>query len=953
MPTILLVIVVALGGLALHDALRRPTMRRLAVRNILRRRGEAALVLVGCILGAAIVTSSFLVGDSLRASIRDAARTQLGPVDELVRMPADRLPAAADALREPVAGAVETLPAMRADGVLMTADAPRRAEPRAQVLELDFDAARRLGADPEATGLAGAGPTPVPGDAVLAEDAAEALGVDAGGRIVVVAGGGRATLRVRAVLPEVGVAGFATGIEETSNVFVAPGTLARLSAGGRATQLPEGLVLVSNGAGVFAGVDRTDAVSAALRERLAPLGAVSVTPVKRDVLETADDAGAAFTSIFAAIGAVAVIAGVLLLINVFVMLAEERKPVLGTLRALGLRRNQMVRAFGIEGGVYAIVGAALGALVGVGVGRIVVEVAAGIFSAADEGFTLRFAVPASSVLTGFAVGASISLATVWLTSLRIARLNVIRAIRDQPSPPWRGSRRRLRALGAVGLAAGGALAAMGVAGEAWFPALVGVPLAALSAVPLLAGVVRARAAATLASLVSLAWALTCFMVLPTTFENAGVSGFVAQGVVATASAIALLTLHSEHWTALSAGLSHRRGGLAARLGLAYPLARPFRTAMQMGMFGLVVFGLVFLAVISNLFSQQDERFVRDIGAGYEMVVDSSPGNPASAALLARQPGVVGVAPLVRALPDFSAARHPEPDQWYLTGFDESLLARGAPALGKRDARYADDRAAFAAVLRSPDLAIVPEWFLQEAGGNAEGVVGLGETVTVHDPVTGAAKDLRAVGVVEGDWAFAGVMVGAPFARDFLGAQATPTRAFVAVAPDADPDAVASALTGRLVDHGVDAESLREVVDRGLGVSRSFMALAQGFVALGLVIGVGGLAVVMVRAVRERRREVGTLRAVGVPHGTVRAAFVLESLFVAARGIVVGGGLSLLSVWLLVTRSDAMGSDMPFSAPWGTLAVMLLATLAAAVAATLVPAGRASHIRPAVALRIAD
>ena len=177
---------------------------------------------------------------------------------------------------------------------------------------------------------------------------------------------------------------------------------------------------------------------------------------------------------------------------------------------------------------------------------------------------------------------------------------------------------------------------------------------------------------------------------------------------------------------------------------------------------------------------------------------------------------------------------------------------------------------------------------------------------------------------------------------------------IAPTPNTDPDELAAVLTADLTDHGADAESLRAVVDRSLGASRAFMALAQGFVALGLVIGVGGLGVVMVRAVRERRRQIGMLRAMGLPSRTVRRAFVAESAFVAARGLLIGGGLALLSCWLLATRSSAIGeSSIPFSAPWGTIGAMLAVALTASLAATAVPAARAARIRPAVALRVTE
>ena len=208
--------------------------------------------------------------------------------------------------------------------------------------------------------------------------------------------------------------------------------------------------------------------------------------------------------------------------------------------------------------------------------------------------------------------------------------------------------------------------------------------------------------------------------------------------------------------------------------------------------------------------------------------------------------------------------------------------------------------------------------------------------------------------MDADWALGGAMVSTRAARTLLGAGAPVSRHFIALEPGADPDAVAAALTRRLIDHGADAESLRAVVDRQLSASRSFIALSQGFVALGLVIGIGGLGVVMVRAVRERRRQIGMLRAMGLPSRTVRRAFVLEAAFVAARGLIIGGGLAVLSCWLLASRSDALGErGIPFSAPWATLALMFAVALAAALAATAVPAGRAARIKPAVALRISE
>src|SRR5258706_6662898 len=87
--------VVVILGVTIFDLYRRPTFRRLAFRNALRRPNEALLVVLGSLFGTAIVTSAFAVGDTLHASIRDEARTRPGPIDEIVLVhPSSALPAA-------------------------------------------------------------------------------------------------------------------------------------------------------------------------------------------------------------------------------------------------------------------------------------------------------------------------------------------------------------------------------------------------------------------------------------------------------------------------------------------------------------------------------------------------------------------------------------------------------------------------------------------------------------------------------------------------------------------------------------------------------------------------------------------------------------------------------------------------------------------------------------------
>ncbi len=947
--------VLVLLAVVVHGFLARPTFRRLAVRNATRRPGEAALVVFGSMLGTAIITSSFIVGDTLDRSIRDVARTSQGPIDQLVRVSdLGRLDAVVAVLAEPPLPETDgLLAAVRAEVTVATPAPDRRAEPSSALVEVDFDEARAFGGDPRATGLDRAGPTPGPGEAVIGDDLARTLRVGPGDRIDAFLYGTTVPLTVRTTVPKVGLAGRGgSGTTDGTAVFVAPGTIvAAFRSSTVATAAPpSGEVYVSNRGGVFSGVDRTAVVTAAIRDRLGAAGIEvdEVATVKQDTLEDAAAAGRQFTQLFSGIGGFSVIAGILLLVNLFVMLAEERKVQLGVLRAVGLKRNHLVRTFAMEGAVYAVLAGLLGGVAGIGVGWIIARVSARIFEAGGASFTIRFAFQADSLVVGVLIGLAISLVTIFLTSLRVSRLNVIRAIRDLPEPVSARRRARSAVLGLAGVVMGSMVFVTGVATGSQVPALAGPAIVAFSSIPLWRRVLPGRWAVTVPCTAALVWGIAVFSALPGVMRNSAIPVFVVQGVVLVGAAVTLLAANGDQLGRLGHGRN-----LAARLGLAYPLSRPVRTGLLLGMYAIVIFTLTFLAVFSELFARQGPRFTEEIRAGYDVLVTSSPTNPVTVEQLEAEPGIAAAAPLRRGFPRFTASFEPEPTFWALSGFDDRLLVRGVPVLRSRLDRFPTDEAAWRAVLTDPTLAMVPSFFLQQ-GGPPTGEVAPGETIGVIDPASGRTSELTVAGVIESDWLFNGVMVGDPFARGFLGPLAVVNRHYVAPLAGQDPGALADALTGRLIDHGVDARTFRSIVDESLAGNRSFFGLMQGFLALGLLIGIAGLGVVMVRAVRERRRQIGMLRAMGFPGPTVRRAFLVEAAFVATQGIVIGLGLGLVTAWQLLTASETFGRlGLGFAVPWGALAVIAVAPLAFSLLAVAVPATQASRIPPAVALRIAE
>jgi putative ABC transport system permease protein len=934
-----------------YTALRHRSLVPLATRNVTRRRGEAVLIVAGSLLGTAIITSSFVVGDIVGGSITDIARTRLGPVD-ITLTPAD----AADVDAVTVAvhaaeidGVEGTLPVTTAPVAIeapATADGEARAIPSSTVAEFDVLAGRELGSDPQITGLADVAVLGE-GEAVLHERTAERLEVDRGDLIRVHAYGTSEDLTVTAVVPEVGLAGY-------GDVVVAPGTLQALADTATLPAAPpRTAVAVSLEGGVLDTTAVSDEVEPALREAVADVPDVELETVKATLIEDAEREGASLAELFGTIGAFSVLAGILLLVNLFVMLAEERKSELGMLRALGFTRRRLTRAFALEGAMYAVVASAIGVVVGVGVGWVVAAIAGRIFGIADQGLAFRLVIDPSSLALGGLIGLGIALATIWATSLRIARLNVIRAIRDLPEPTRAHVRLRTLAFAALGVLAGGAATAFAIREEIAVLLMLGVPVAAFSATPLLRRLLPERAARIITATVVLVWGIAGFDVFSDIMGAGDMSVFVAQGVVLTAGAVSLAATLDTLWLKVVDRLASRGRGLATRLGLAYPLARRFRTSMLLGMFSLVLFTMAFISVLSTAFTAQGPTFTEDVRGGFDVMIDSNVANPVDAEALAARDEVTAVAPLARSWTEFRADGDGDTQGSPITGFDADLLVGDVPVLTSRAEGYASDREVYEALLTDPGLAIVPDWFLGDDGPGAQ-QVRAGDRFEAVDPVTGEARPMTVAAVTGSDWVFNGVLVSREVTAELFHGQDVAARHYLAVADGVDADAFAAELDVALLPNGAEAETFAAVIDRGLSEQASFMSLLQGFLGLGLLVGIAGLGVVMIRAVRERRQEIGMLRAMGFPTRLVRAAFLTEAGLIATQGTAIGAGLGVITARQVLSSSDAFGeAELAFSVPWVALAVLLVVPVVAALLAAAWPAARAAAVRPAVALRTAD
>ncbi len=159
---------------------------------------------------------------------------------------------------------------------------------------------------------------------------------------------------------------------------------------------------------------------------------------------------------------------------------------------------------------------------------------------------------------------------------------------------------------------------------------------------------------------------------------------------------------------------------------------------------------------------------------------------------------------------------------------------------------------------------------------------------------------------------------------------------------------AGGLTGQLADTFPDAKvvTITQVVDTQVAVNRLMTQLSYLFFAILLVVGIASIAGTMFSNVTERRREIGTLMALGATPNLVARLFLGKALVIGLAGGVIGylGG-TVLAIGLGPNLAGIPVEPVLSLAP---LAVIVAAVVA--LVASYPPARRATMIDPCICFR---
>tara|TARA_B100000029_G_scaffold171159_2_gene167433 strand:+ start:21384 stop:24938 length:3555 start_codon:yes stop_codon:yes gene_type:complete len=471
--------------------------------------------------------------------------------------------------------------------------------------------------------------------------------------------------------------------------------------------------------------------------------------------------------------------------------------------------------------------------------------------------------------------------------------------------------------------------------------------------------------------------------------NGGPEMFILSGVSLVAASVWVVMHNADVLVWIVNKIIGRWGSLrpVVKMAIAYPMSARLRTGLTLAMFSLVIFTMMIFAILINLGNVISDDPDKASG-GFDIrgvikpelpiddpyaIIEQS-GNDLSVSdfeVITSQARLRVEVRQAEADSSFKGARVRASDEDWLRK-NQFEFTHWDPAYGQTFEEI------WQSVANDPSLAVVSAGIIREEDGwgpprgdNVFQITGIepdkkgeisGVDITLRPPVGQATSDRlvtrKVVGVLD------------EFADYFENNQGSSNDIYMhysvleeisektipftdykfRITDPSRADELTRLLETAFIDHGMTAKSTSESIEQEQAQTNAFNQLFQGFMGLGLLVGVAALGVIAFRAVVERRQSIGMMRAIGYRARMVQMQFLMESGVVAILGSLIGIGLGTLIAWNIFKNISQESAGVTFSIPILNVAAIVLVAVVFSLLNTMLPARQASGIKPSEALR---
>jgi len=375
-------------------AARRPILFKMGLRNLTRRRSQTVIVILGLLVGTAIISSSLVIGDSLEYIFVKDTIERLDAIDELVYNETsgqgislsfefqmfEELKESLEANNTPIDGVAPLLiKIVRIENI-----EEGLGESGIQLIGFNASYEDGFGSFKNLDGQV-VDDQLEDDELIINARAAEKVSAKEGKNLTIISllPDFEIQVKVKHIVENEGKGNW----QKDANIFMNLNTVQQWFF--ESDNINH--IKISNKGGIESGVELSEEVTEDVRAIIEANGwPLEIDERKKENIDTAKEFSENVTEIFMVLGSFSVIAGVLLIINIFVMLAEERKSEMGISRAVGMKRGHLMQTYMFEGLFYAISAAILGTIFGLVLGYIIILSFGVIFSPIAVGITLTF-----------------------------------------------------------------------------------------------------------------------------------------------------------------------------------------------------------------------------------------------------------------------------------------------------------------------------------------------------------------------------------------------------------------------------------------------------------------------------------------------------------------------------------------------------------------------------------
>ena len=961
------------------SALRNRVLVKMAFRNFLRKKGSSVVIIFGLMVGTAIISSSFTVGDSFNTLLAQQIIDDLQGTDEVYVF---QIPGSQETLDFPVeiynelvtkigdSDSIDGMePELRKSINILNID-KNLVEPRVTVSGITLDKNDEFGNlyinGKKVNSISS-------NNVILNKDLATELDADPGDTLKLT------YLNMTGNFTVFGVFDLKERGFSSVQLYLNLNELQTLLA------LDEKInrIHISNLGDEITGMEKTKEVKDLVESADINYQGFSLFLLREKKAEYDEvfESGFFFADLLLVFGSFTIIASVILIINIFIMLGEERRSEMGMERAIGMNKFELRRLFVYEGSLYAGIAALIGTFFGIIVAYLIIWSIGNTFTDSNSADILRaFTFTSQSLILAFCLGFFISIITIYYATRKVSEVNIIRAVRNLPEPAVSKKDKKSLRIGLIMLIFAIIIILISISPiidgidndengkiddseEASATYLFsGFSILFLSLPFFLRRFIKDRWAFSIgAILVIIIWSVPLDKVFGLSEDF---FTFALAGILMVTAMVLLLMVNSQIVVKFFEKIFRSVGCCVAvsRTALSYSLESKFRTGLTIAMFSLVIFIITFMSVLLAIISGNLEAQINETSGGFDLMVKMD--EPVEDFQV-----IYETTNSVNMVEDYFALKNTDvtfnkyslildSDQvdYPVVGIDDHFMEQNRFEVSKLITAFdGDSNKAFSAMKENPEYVLADS---STAGGGFGPPpylpLELGEStqVTLKD---GSKRNVTIIGFidtfvtfVDPDKSLNGIFIYDRFLVEQYNATGIGTVLFK-LKDNKDNLVVRQDMERTFLAYGAQSVDFQAEAEQQIEANVQFFNILNAYLGLGLIVGIAGLGIITLRSVNERKGQIGMMRAIGFNRRQVLVSFLIESTYISLLGILIGVILGLVvSANLFVKLFQEQGYELII--PGFSITIIILITLGMTLISTIPPSSLASRIAPAEVLR---